>query len=195
MMSGAWSVVTFTVCKKSPPPPVLTKLTTWPLTMPPLANAPPVPSGAVAVLPTKIAAGVFGRDAEGDARGDVNHSADLPLTDIIEPDHVVRVDRERDVLLARRHIDLVLCRQAPGLAGEDVKSPTSPTSVVIGEIGVSQARSPAVALVVIRCVADAQEVRLVKPGKLLVGIDVALDQQRDSALPGGAVKFVLVVKR
>src|SRR6516164_7170161 len=59
----------------------------------------------------------------------------------------------------------------------------------------AQARSPAVALVVIRCVADAQEVRLVKPGKLLVGIDVALDQQRDSALPGGAVKFVLVVKR
>src|SRR5262249_39604965 len=121
---------------------------------------------------------VFGRDAEGDARGDVNHSADLPLTDIIEPDHVVRVDRERDVLLARCHIDLALCRQAPGLAGEDMKSPTSPTSVVIGEIGMAQARSPAVALVVIRCVADAQEVRLVKPGKLLVGIDVALDEQR-----------------
>ena len=65
---------------------------------------------------------VLDRDAEGDARSDVPHRADLPLTDIIEPDHVVRVDRERDVLLARRHIDLVLCRQAPGLAGEDVKS-------------------------------------------------------------------------
>src|SRR5262249_6734847 len=151
-------VVTFTFCKKSPPPPVLTKLTTWPLTMPPLANAPP-------------RGRVFGRDAEGDARGDVNHSADLPLTEIIEPDHVVRVDRERDVLLARRHIDLVLCRQGPGLAGEDVKSPTSPTGVVIGEIGVAQARSPAVALVVIRRLADAQEVRLVIPGKLLVGVD------------------------
>src|SRR5215471_9838902 len=138
---------------------------------------------------------VFGRDAEGDARGDVNHSADLPLTQIIEPDHVVRVDRERDVLLARRHIDLVLCRQGPGLAGEDVKSPTSPTSVVVGEIGVSQARSPAVALVVIRCVADAQEVRLVVTAELLVGIDVALDEQRDPALPRGPVKFVLVVKR
>ena len=107
----------------------------------------------------------------GDARSDVNHSADLPLADIIEPDHVVRVDGERDVLLARRHIDLVLCRQAPGLAGEDVKSPTSPTSVVVGEIGVSQARSPAVALVVIRRLADSQEVRLVIPGKLLVGVD------------------------
>src|SRR5262249_38258005 len=73
--------------------------------------------------------------------------------------------------------------------------PTSPTSVVIGEIGVAQARSPAVALVVIRRVSDAQEVRLVIPGKLLVGVDVALDQQRDSALSGGPVKFVLVVKR
>jgi hypothetical protein len=57
MMSGAWSVVTFTFCKKSPPPPVLTKLTTVPLTMPPLANAPPSPSGAVAVLAPTIAAG------------------------------------------------------------------------------------------------------------------------------------------
>jgi hypothetical protein len=138
---------------------------------------------------------VFGRGAEGDARSDVNHSADLPLTDVIEPDHVVRVDRKRDVLLARRHIDLVLCRQTPGLAGEDVKSPTSPTRVVIGEVGVSQARSPAVALVVIRCLADAQEVRLVISGKLLVGVDVALDEQRDPALPRGSMKFVLVVKR
>ncbi len=120
---------------------------------------------------------VFGRDAEGDARSDVNH------------------DCERDVLLARRHIDLVLCRQAPGLAGEDVKSPTSPTRVVIGEIGVSQARSPAVALVVIRCLADAQEVRLVVTAELLVGVDVALDEQRDPALPRGSMKFVLVVKR
>src|SRR5262249_8154331 len=47
---------------------------------------------------------VFGRGAEGDARGHVNHSADLPLTDIIEPDHVVRVDRNRDVLLLRGYI-------------------------------------------------------------------------------------------
>jgi hypothetical protein len=114
------------------------------------------------------------------------------LTDIIEPDHVVRVDGERDVLLARRDPDLVLGQEAPRLAGEDVKSPAA---VVVGEIGMAQARSPAVALVVIRCVADAQEVRLVIPGKLLVGIDVALDEQRDAALPGGPVKFVLVVKR
>jgi hypothetical protein len=59
----------------------------------------------------------------------------------------------------------------------------------------AQARSPAVALVVIRCVADAQEVRLVISGKLLIGVDVALDEQRDAALPGGPVKFVLVLKR
>src|SRR6516165_277781 len=163
--------------------------------MPPLAKAPPVPSGAVAVLPTKIAAGFSAETPRANARSDVNHSADLPLTEIIEPDHVVRVDGERDVLLARRHIDLVLCRQAPGLAGEDVKSPTSPTSVVVGEIGVSQARSPAVALVVIRRLANAQEVRLVVTAELLVGVDVALDEQRDAALPGGPVKFVLVVKR
>src|SRR5215468_6471726 len=62
MMSGAWSVVTFTFCKKSPPPPVLTKLTTVPLTMPPLANA--SPSGAVAVLAPTIAAG-FSADQSG----------------------------------------------------------------------------------------------------------------------------------
>jgi hypothetical protein len=187
--------VTFTVCKKSPPAPGIDEVDYLAIDD---AAAGECASGSERCgggAANKDRGRVFGRDAEGDARSDVNHSADLPLTDIIEPDHVVRVDRERDVLLARRHIDLVLCRQAPGLAGEDVKSPTSPTSVVIGEIGVSQARSPAVALVVIRRVADAQEVRLVKPGKLLVGIDVALDQQRDSALPGGPVKFVLVVKR
>jgi hypothetical protein len=43
--------------------------------------------------------------------------------------------------------------------------------------------------------ADAQEVRLVISGKLLVGVDVALDEQRDPALPRGSMKFVLVVKR
>src|SRR5262249_51830939 len=51
---------------------------------------------------------VFDRHAEGDAGKNVPYRADLPLTDIIEPDHVVRVDRERDVLLARRDPDLVL---------------------------------------------------------------------------------------
>jgi len=117
---------------------------------------------------------VFHRDAEGDARRDVPNRADLPLTDIIEPDHVVRIDRQRDVLLAWRDPDLILGQETPRLAGEDVKAPAA---VVVGEIGMAQARSPAVALVVIRCVADAQEVRLVKPGKLLVGVDVALDEQ------------------
>ena len=114
------------------------------------------------------------------------------MAGIIEPNNIVGVDRERDVLLARRDPDLVLRQQAPGLAAEEVKSPAG---VVVGEIGMAQARSPAVALVVIRRRAGAQEVRLVIPGELLVGIDVALDEQRDSALPRGSMKFVLVVKR
>ena len=45
----------------------------------------------------------------------------------------------------RRDPDLVLGQEAPGLAGEDVKSPVG---VVVGDIGVSQTRSPAVALIV-----------------------------------------------
>src|SRR6516165_7361884 len=103
MMSGAWSVVTFTFCKKSPPPPVLTKLTTVPLTIAAAGERASESEGCGGRASADDRGRVFGRGAEGDARGDVNHSADLPLTDIIEPDHVIRVDRERDVLLARRH--------------------------------------------------------------------------------------------
>jgi hypothetical protein len=114
------------------------------------------------------------------------------LAGVIEPDDIVGVDRERDVFLARRDPDLVLGQEAPGLAAEEVKSPTD---VVVGEIGMAQARSPAVALVVIRRRADAEEVALVIPAELLVRVDVALDEQRDSALSRGAMKFALVVKR
>jgi len=78
------------------------------------------------------------------------------------------------------------------LTGEEVKSPAA---VVIGEIAMAQARSPAVGLGVIRVRGDAQEVRLVITGDLLPRVDVALDEERDSALARGSVKFVLVVKR
>src|SRR5262249_53790375 len=68
---------------------------------------------------------IFDRYAEGYSGGDFLHRADLPLPDIVEPDHIVRVDRERDVLLARRDPDLVLGGEAPRLAGEKMKSPTA----------------------------------------------------------------------
>jgi hypothetical protein len=110
----------------------------------------------------------------------------------LNPDNVVGVDRERNVLLARNDPDLVLGQEAPGLAAEEVKSPGG---VVVGEIRMAQARSPAVALVVIRRGADAEEVALVIPAELLVRVDVALDEQRDSALPRASMKFVLVVER
>src|SRR5262249_26221178 len=65
---------------------------------------------------------VFHRHADCYSRGDVAHEAELPLAGIIEPDNIVGVDRERDVLLARRDPDLVLRQQAPRLAAEEVKS-------------------------------------------------------------------------
>src|SRR6516225_6167064 len=58
------------------------------------------------------------------------------------------------VLVGGTTVEKILKYQS---GARDVKSPASPTSVVVGEIGMAQARSPAVALVVIRCVADAQE--------------------------------------
>src|SRR5262245_65825308 len=171
MMSGAWSVVTFTFCKKSPPAPGVDEVDYCAIDD---ATAGECASGSERCggrAADKDRGRVFDRHAEGDAGKDVPHRAELPLTDIIEPDHVVRVDRERDVLLPRRDPDLVLGQETPRLAGEEVKSPAG---VVVGEIGMAQARSPAVALVEIRCVADAQAARLVTPVKLLVAINLAL---------------------
>src|SRR5262249_34177705 len=135
---------------------------------------------------------ILDRHADGDPRGEVLHRADLPLSRVVEPNDVVRIDRERDVFLAWRHVNLVLRQQAPGLAGEEVKSPTG---IVVGEIGMAKPRSPAVALVVIGRHADAQEVALIEPGDLLVRVDLALDEQRDPALPGASVKLMLVKER
>jgi hypothetical protein len=78
------------------------------------------------------------------------------------------------------------------LAGKEVKSPAA---VVVGEVGVAQAQRPAVALVVVRRRAGAQEVALVVARELLPRVEIALDEERDSALPGGPVKLVLVVER
>src|SRR5262249_61186051 len=78
----------------------------------------------------------FDRHAESDAGPELLHRAELPVAGKVEAYDVVRVDGERDVLLAWRDPDLVLSQEAPRLAGKEVKSIAA---VVVGEVGVAQA--------------------------------------------------------
>ncbi len=71
----------------------------------------------------------------------------------------------------------------------------APVAVVVGDVAVPQPGRPAVALVVIRRDTDAQKIHLVIARELLHGIERALDQQGDTALPRAAAELRLAVLR
>ena len=132
------------------------------------------------------------RDAGPDLAIEVLHEAELPLPGPVEAHDVLRVDGERDVLLARCHADPVQREEGPGLTGKHVKAPIG---TVERRIGLAETQGVAVALVAVRADAGREEVGLEVAGDAHDGRGRALDQEGQAALPGGAAELGLVIER
>ena len=118
--------------------------------------------------------------------------AELRLPGPGEAGHVLLVDGERQVFLARRHADFEHGGQTPGLTGEHMHAKGV---VVIRTVGLAKTRIVAVALVAVGGAGRTLQIQLRITSDVLVRVDVAVHQDGETALPGALAELALMIER
>ena len=141
---------------------------------------------------TRIGCRSFNRHTEPGDLAPVLHIADCRLPRPVEAGDVLCVDGQRNIFSAVQDADPVLGQQAPHLTGAEV---AVPVVVIVGEVGLANARRIAVALARVRRNRGAQEVHFVVALDVTGRVDVARRLQRDAALLGAEAQLVLAIER